>query len=42
MITPDDSFAVGRLTTDKEKLEAGYQMGLRAAQGVVQQTLFTR
>ncbi len=42
VITPDDSFAVGRLTTDKEKLEAGYQMGLRAAQDVVQQALFTR
>ncbi|SEG03998.1 patatin-like phospholipase family protein [Vibrio hangzhouensis] len=37
VITPEDSFSVGRLTTNKDKLEAGYQMGLRAARNVVQQ-----
>ncbi|GAL33634.1 hypothetical protein JCM19240_2330 [Vibrio maritimus] len=37
VITPDKSFAVGRLTTNKEKLEAGYQMGLKAARDIVQQ-----
>ncbi|WP_346762992.1 DUF6363 domain-containing protein [Vibrio genomosp. F6] len=31
VITPDDNFAVGRLTTNNNKLEAGYQMGLRTA-----------
>lgn len=36
VITPDDSFAVGRLTTDKNKLEAGYQMGLKAAEKAIQ------
>jgi predicted patatin/cPLA2 family phospholipase len=36
VIAPEDNFAVGRLTTDKDKLEAGYQMGLRAAERLVQ------
>jgi predicted patatin/cPLA2 family phospholipase len=35
IIAPEESFTVGRLTTDRDKLEAGYQMGLRAAQSVV-------
>ncbi|WP_331424993.1 patatin-like phospholipase family protein [Vibrio sp. M260118] len=34
VIAPEDSFQVGRLTTDKAKLEAGYQMGLTAAKRV--------
>ncbi|MGR5500142.1 patatin-like phospholipase family protein [Vibrio sp. DNB22_10_4] len=42
VITPNESFSVGRLTTNKEKLEAGYQMGLRAAGDLVQKALFTR
>lgn len=37
VIVPDDGFAVGRLTTDKDKLEAGYQMGLKAAEQFVTQ-----
>ena len=32
VIAPDDTFEVGRLTTDKNKLETGYQMGLKAAE----------
>lgn len=36
IIAPEDSFQVGRLTTNRDKLEAGYQMGLRAAQKAVQ------
>lgn len=35
VIAPDDTFEVGRLTTDKDKLEAGYQMGLKAAERFV-------
>lgn len=36
VIAPDHSFAVGRLTTDKDKLEVGYQMGLKAGSQVTQ------
>ncbi|MEF1226455.1 patatin family protein [Vibrio fortis] len=36
VIVPDDTFEVGRLTTDKDKLEAGYQMGLKAAEKALQ------
>lgn len=36
VIAPEDNFAVGRLTTNKEKLDAGYQMGLRAAKHAIQ------
>ncbi|USD68050.1 patatin family protein [Vibrio sp. SCSIO 43136] len=35
VISPDESFAVGRLTTDKKKLELGYQMGLQAANDAI-------
>ncbi|WP_375748869.1 patatin family protein [Vibrio sp. HN007] len=31
IIAPEQSFAVGRLTTDQEKLNAGYEMGYQAA-----------
>lgn len=37
VIAPEDNFAVGRLTTNKDKLDAGYQMGLRAAKRAVSQ-----
>ncbi|KOO15773.1 phospholipase [Vibrio xuii] len=35
VIAPEDNFAVGRLTTNKNKLDMGYQMGLRAAKQAV-------
>lgn len=36
VIAPEDKFSVGRLTTNKQKLDAGYQMGLKAGRKAAQ------
>lgn len=35
IIAPPEQFSVGRMTTDQEKLQQGYNMGLEAASGLI-------
>ena len=37
VIAPPGHFAVGRVTTDPGKLEAGYAMGLAAGRGAIRE-----